>query len=223
MKLRLKQIPVLYFNSWWIPSAVFVVLLIAFTVTALSRWRWLAIVSNMLFVCLAIAFLGILCTGIWNLIKKRWGKGFISLVMFPACGVVAFIAMNFLMFASMFGPSEDGFADNLMIPADVEVADPLSEVDAAPFGICKSPCYRGYCTTAVRRVFRRQGYCFLIRFNRFFKVCKIVQVANSGLQDRQDCSNVLAGLVRYFTQMLIPGSEVKSSQFGKLRCNDRNI
>ena len=121
----------MYFSSWWMPAALCFLLLVAFTITALPHNRLFTILSNVLFVFFAIAFFGILCASVWNLIKKRWAKGIINLFMLPACGVVAFYATSFLIFASMFGPSEDGFADNLTIPKDVDVAKPLNELDAA--------------------------------------------------------------------------------------------
>ncbi len=120
MKIRIRQITSQYFNRWWIPATVCLVLLAAFTVAALPHLRPLAIFSNVLFVCLAIAFLGILCAAVWNFIKKRWAKGVANLVMFPLCGVAAFVPMGFLMFALMFGTSDDGFAENLVIPDKIE-------------------------------------------------------------------------------------------------------
>jgi hypothetical protein len=132
MKRRLRKITAAYFNSWWMPSAISLALLIIFTVTALPRWRWITIISNVIFVCLAISFLGILAAGVWNLVKKQWARGTANLVLLLVCGGASFVAMGFLMFASMFGPSEDGFADNLSIPTDVEVTEPIREFEAAP-------------------------------------------------------------------------------------------
>ena len=56
--------------------------------------------------------------------KKRWGKGIINLFLILGCGATTFFAFGLLMFASMFGPSEDGFADNLKIPEGIEIAEP---------------------------------------------------------------------------------------------------
>ena len=36
------------------------------------------------------------------------------------------------MFASVFGPSEDGFTDNLVIPENIEIAEPLNELSPEP-------------------------------------------------------------------------------------------
>lgn len=134
MKMRLKHILSKYFNSKWIPTVTCLVFLAGFTLSALLFWRQLVILSNVLFVCLAVAFLGILCAAVWNLIKRRWAKGVINIAMFPLCGVAALVAIIFLMFASMLGPSEDGFADNLIVPSNIEITEPQNELMAEPGG-----------------------------------------------------------------------------------------
>jgi hypothetical protein len=68
--------------------------------------------------------LGIIAASIWNLIKKRRREGIINLLLVFGCGAATVFAYGFLMFASILGPSEDGFADNLTIPEGIEIADP---------------------------------------------------------------------------------------------------
>ncbi len=130
--MKPKQVISNYFSSWWVPATTCLALLAALTIAALLHWRPFAIVSNILFVCLAVVFLGILGAAVWNFTQKRWAIGTANLVLFPLCGAVAVVAMGSLMFASVFGPSDDGFADNLSIPNDIEVAEPQSELDAEP-------------------------------------------------------------------------------------------
>lgn len=77
-----------------------------------------------LFCIACLAFLGIIAASIWNLISKRRREGIINLLLAFGCGVVTVFAFGFLMFASIFGPSEDGFTDNLTIPEGIEIADP---------------------------------------------------------------------------------------------------
>jgi len=132
MMLRLERLLSKYFNSWWVPSAACLVLLAAFTLSTMLHRRWLTMVSNVLFGCLAVAFIGILSAGMWNLFKKRWANGVLNVVMLLLCGGVTFAAMSSLMFALMFGPSEDGFADHLIIPANIEIAEPLDKLSAGP-------------------------------------------------------------------------------------------
>ena len=123
----MKRILTRYFSSWWLPVLVYIGLLGAFTITAIPRWQSLALLENGLF-CLAIlAFLGLIAASIWNLMKKRWGKGLIHLIFIIGCAVATFFMFGFLMVASMFGPSEDGFADQLTIPEGMEIAEPERE------------------------------------------------------------------------------------------------
>jgi hypothetical protein len=132
--MRLKNIPAAYFNSWWIPSAICLALVIAFTATALLCWNWVAVIFPVIFVCLAISCLGVLLAGVWNLFRRRWAKGVANLLLLLVCFIASFGWMGLLMLESMVGTSEDGFADNLSIPSDVEVAEPLNELVAAPGG-----------------------------------------------------------------------------------------
>lgn len=67
------------------------------------------------------ALLGILTAALWNFIRKRWIKGFLNLLALPFCGV----ALAVVSFVTMFGVSEDGFADHLTIPPGLDYAEPL--------------------------------------------------------------------------------------------------
>ncbi|MEM7144195.1 MAG: hypothetical protein AAF591_03605 [Verrucomicrobiota bacterium] len=120
-----------YFNSWWLPTLLFLVLLGCFTAAAIPHWAFLSFVSNGLFCLAGLAFLGIVASAVWNLIKKRWTKGIANLLLLFGCGAATYIAFGFLMFASMFGPSEDGFADNLKIPEGIEIAEPEPDSNGA--------------------------------------------------------------------------------------------
>ena len=97
MKIRSKQILTLYFNSWWFPAVFFLAVLAVFTMVTLGP---LYNVSRVLFVCLGIAFLGILSASIWNLMKKRWAKAVVNLVMLPVCVVATLFVFDFLMAVS---------------------------------------------------------------------------------------------------------------------------
>jgi len=87
MKIRSKQILTLYFNSWWFPAVFFLAEFAVFTMVVVLQWRPLFIVERVLLVCCGIAFLGILSASLWNLMKKRWAKAVVNLVMLPVCGV----------------------------------------------------------------------------------------------------------------------------------------
>lgn len=120
----MKRILTRYFNSWWLPALVYICLLGGFTISTIPKWKPLAYVANMLFCVAVLAFLGVIAASIWNLIKKRWGKGIINVLFVFGCAAATVSAVGFVMFASMFGPSEDGFTDNLTIPEGIEIADP---------------------------------------------------------------------------------------------------
>ncbi|UCE38883.1 MAG: hypothetical protein JSW00_06580 [Thermoplasmata archaeon] len=100
MKIRFKQILTLYFNSWWFPAVFFLAELAVFTRVTLSPWRPMHALARVLFDCLVIAFLGILSASIWNIIKKRWVKAVVNLVMLPVCVVATFFVFDFLMAVS---------------------------------------------------------------------------------------------------------------------------
>jgi hypothetical protein len=120
----IKRILTLYFNSWWLPALVYICLLGGFMITAILRWKPPALVANVLFCFAGLAFLGLTAASLWNLIKKRWGKGIINALLVFGCGAATVFAFGFLMFTTMFGPSEDGFADSLTIPEGIEIAEP---------------------------------------------------------------------------------------------------
>ena len=132
MKMQPKQILSKYFNSWWLPPLAFLVALAGFTIAAILRWRPLSILADALIVVLGILLFGVLLSSVWNLIKKRWAKGIVNLVMLPVCVIATVFALGFLMVASMLGPSEDGFADDLAIPDNIEAAEPRDELNAEP-------------------------------------------------------------------------------------------
>ncbi len=126
--MKLKRIAVAYAASWWIPSAFAFCMLIAFVLTCVLSSKHLVLLGNGMLILLGSSLLGILAASIWNFVKKRWGRGTVNLLMFPVSLVVTFIVgllMFSVMFDSVFGPSEDGFADNLTIPDNIEIAEPL--------------------------------------------------------------------------------------------------
>ena len=120
----MKRILTRYFNSWWLPALVYICLLGGFVITAIVRWRPLAVLANVLFWLAGLAFLSLIVASIWNFIQKRRRTGVINLLLIFGCGAATVFALGFVMFATMFGPSEDGFADNLTIPEGIEIAEP---------------------------------------------------------------------------------------------------
>ncbi|MCL5280512.1 MAG: hypothetical protein M1376_11460 [Planctomycetes bacterium] len=97
-----------------------------------SKWGPFGAVAGVLFIGCGLCVLGILVAAIWNFIEDRWIKGFVNLLMFPLTGVGAFALVAIL---SLPGPSEDGFADKLKIPENIELAEPQDERRASLGGL----------------------------------------------------------------------------------------
>ena len=97
----------------------------------MSRWQPLAVLANIMFCMVAVAFLGLVGASAWNLSRKRWRIGSINALLIVGCGAATIFSFGFLLFASMFGPSEDGFADNLTIPEGIEIAEPGPDLRGA--------------------------------------------------------------------------------------------
>lgn len=114
----------LYFNSWWLPSLLYICLLGAAVITGISPWQPLVWVATVLFCGAGISFLGLLAVSVFNLVKKRWRIGIINALLIIGCAAATVFSIGFLMLASMFGPSEDGFADKLTIPEGFEIHEP---------------------------------------------------------------------------------------------------
>lgn len=121
-----------FFSSWWLPTATYLpclTLLVLAILPAVDLPGWivtpLLILTALSFVCIFISF-------IWNCVKKRWGVGLANLGLFLLSAAVGFSAMLFVAIQGMFGPSEDGFADNLTLPEDIAYLEPLDDLDPIP-------------------------------------------------------------------------------------------
>jgi hypothetical protein len=127
-----------YGGRWWLPALIYLGLLGLVMTAELLPWGPRKFVSEVLSWCAGIAFLGIVGVSIRHFCKKQWRRGFISLFLAVCCVATTMIVLGFFMFASMFGPSEDGFADHLHIPSDIVIAEPEPDVsetaDAALVG-----------------------------------------------------------------------------------------
>lgn len=102
-----------YFNSWWLPSVVFLPVAIPLFAGFVE--------SGLYLLTVVFALLGIFAVSLINLFKRRWRIGIANLLSFAACST---ISLSMIMFYTLFGPGEDGFADNLTIPTNIEIAIP---------------------------------------------------------------------------------------------------
>ena len=111
-----------YFGSWWLPTAT---ALVALAINAMLPYFVLSyripyIVGDIM----NVAILSIAVAGTWQLTRKSWVKGFGSLGLFVAMVGLWLLTYVYLGF---FGPSEDGFGRDIVIPPDMAFEDPLDQ------------------------------------------------------------------------------------------------
>ena len=123
--MNLKPLFSRYFNSWWIPASLCLLLLVALTFATITVSLHYFVLS--LFALFAASLVGVLAAAIWNFIKRRWIKGAINTLLLPVCLLA--LGISFMM--TMFGSDTDHFADHLTIPTDIEVAEPKPQMQAA--------------------------------------------------------------------------------------------
>lgn len=120
-----------YFRLWWLPPLIYLGLLVSFSVAGLSSSRSLSRVADGLLCIACLAFVGVIAVALRHSIHKQWSKALVGLLLIGACGLATIFAAGFLAFASMFGPSEDGFADDLKMPVGIEIAEPEQDESEA--------------------------------------------------------------------------------------------
>ena len=127
-----------YFQSAWLPGIVTGGCLVSTAVAHLVALRWpsFSTLTNFAALLLGLSLLGILASGITQLVRRHWRGGLINLVLFPVLTVGAFVVLGIFAIHSMFGPSEDGFGKDIVIPPDMVLENPLPETWAtnAPAG-----------------------------------------------------------------------------------------
>ena len=112
-----------YFGSAWIP---FIVMLCVLGAHVLYEILGRSIAVTSLLCCLFVASLIMIpVVAVYQFVKKMRVKGFINLGLFAASLVIGFFVMGYLMFWAMFGPSEDGFGKDIVIPPDMEIEEPF--------------------------------------------------------------------------------------------------
>ena len=109
--------------TMWLPLCLTFATIVLFVVAPRGlAYAWLGNTISIVFLsCLAYFLLLMLL----RLIQRRWSSAIAALVCLIA-SLVAVVPAIALVIASMaLGPSEDGFADNLEIPEDIVLEDPL--------------------------------------------------------------------------------------------------
>jgi hypothetical protein len=145
MKVLLKKVVSVYFKSWWLPFVTAFCTLLLFLITGIitivhSDSRFVRLLGGGLLNLLILTLLGILVAAIWNLIRKRWARGIVSLlVMFPLSIAMSLVGFGFLSITSFFGPSEDGFGKDIVIPPEMKLEEPGQLPDNETRGSAEDP------------------------------------------------------------------------------------
>ena len=134
MKTKLRRIFTRYFNSWWIPATLCIVLIaILFGLTTQAKFQWpetspLNSTASAFVLCgLAIACCGLTCSLVWHLLKQKWqklGAGLLG-ALFVLVGLY-FVGGGIVTLLWLW-PVEDSFADNLTIPEGIEISEPIGQ------------------------------------------------------------------------------------------------
>ena len=128
--MQLRKTVTAYFRSAWLPGAVAggcLIITVAVLLVAM-RWSSFSLLANFAELLFGLSVFGVLASGITQLIRRQWRGGIINLILFP---VLSFItsASIFVIYAS-FGPSEDNFGKDIIIPTDMVLENPLPETCA---------------------------------------------------------------------------------------------
>lgn len=132
MKNGIGKFAAAYVRRPWLPLLVFLCLLAASAALSLLRSKIWAVPANALTMAALASFVGLPLAGIFNLVRRQWKTGILHLLAMPVGVVAVGSVLFFMMMSSMMGPSDDGFADSLVIPPDLVVAEPLGRAEARP-------------------------------------------------------------------------------------------
>ena len=132
MKNGIGKFAAAYVRRPWLPLLVFLCLLAASAALSLLRSKIWAVPANALTMAALASFVGLPLAGIFNLVRRQWKTGILHLLAMPVGVVAVGGVLFFMMMFSMMGPSDDGFADSLVIPPDLVVAEPLGRAEARP-------------------------------------------------------------------------------------------
>lgn len=103
-------------EKWWFPPTIFFVLIILYLITTSIE-----IIPSYLFIVVGIMFLSL--AGIIQLFNKKWLAGILNLgLSFLTLFIMVALLLSFM---TMFGPDTDTFADNLELPKNVKLNNPI--------------------------------------------------------------------------------------------------
>ena len=136
MKTKLRRPLTRYFNSWWLPAVVcggLILVSAGFIIGSILAPDY-ALYLNLAAICtligVAIALCSFISSILWIAAKKQWKKFGASLFTAFMLGIevlVLCVAIFVVNIGSSLGP--DHFADNLSIPDNIEIVEPVSRDD----------------------------------------------------------------------------------------------
>jgi len=118
----MKKIFTYCFDDWWKPILFWVV---SFGLVVISDIIKISDFGYVSYGLLAIALIGLIVSGIYQLIKKRWFKAIFTGLFFGGT-IVAFVLYGIFMFF-IETVDGDGWADNLTIPENIELYLPKGD------------------------------------------------------------------------------------------------
>ncbi|MEO7677292.1 MAG: hypothetical protein ABIV39_11070, partial [Verrucomicrobiota bacterium] len=127
MKAAFNQLAKIYFFSPWLPS---VFALAVFGLLFVNELKLhIQFISLVLLLVFIGSVLGVLAAGIVQLIKGRKLWGTINLMALPVIGLIAFLGIGFIALEGLFSDEPDNFGKNIIIPADMNVSDPVENFE----------------------------------------------------------------------------------------------
>lgn len=80
---------------------------------------------------LVIGLLGIVAAAIVQFTKGQTRRGVMSLIAFPVMGITVLRGVFYLVTMALFNEEPDNFGKNIIIPANMQISDPLQKFDEA--------------------------------------------------------------------------------------------
>jgi hypothetical protein len=127
LKAAFNQFAKGYLFSAWMPS---VFALSVFGLLFINELKLhIPYIGFALLFFLVVSLLGILVSGIVQLVRGRKLWGAINLAALPIIGLIVVYGIGFIAFAGLFNDEPDNFGKNIVIPADMKVSDSVESFD----------------------------------------------------------------------------------------------
>ena len=110
------------FDKWWIPILVCVFTVILFTISVFVRNN---IFSNLSFFLLSFSLLLLVISIVYQGIKRKWWEAVITFLVFIGTVVAFCWYLLILLFVGPYFDGTDRWADNLTIPNDIPIENPI--------------------------------------------------------------------------------------------------